>query len=128
MTSNGCCVRCLCVLMPAFARVSGCDFCTVLARFRVCLKGHTSDLFFGNPPWRPFRRHANRIVSLTSKSGGTSRGGPMRASLITGLIAGALLSAPVHAAYLPDETVRFDYDPALANHDMVGETEHYCMT
>jgi hypothetical protein len=52
----------------------------------------------------------------------------MHASLITGLIAGALLSAPVHAAYLPDETVRFDYDPALASHDIVGETEHYCMT
>jgi Cell Wall Hydrolase len=53
----------------------------------------------------------------------------MRASLITaGLIAGALLSAPVQAAYLPDETVRFDYDPALASHDIVGETEHYCMT
>ena len=52
----------------------------------------------------------------------------MRASLITGLIAGVLLSAPAHAAYLPDETVRFDYDPALAAHDIVGETEHWCMT
>src|SRR5262249_41468211 len=52
----------------------------------------------------------------------------MRASLITGLIAGALLSGPVHAAYLPDETERFDYDPALADHNIVGETEHWCMT
>jgi hypothetical protein len=52
----------------------------------------------------------------------------MRASLITGLIAGALLSAPAHAAYLPDETVRFDYDPALSDRDIVGETEHWCMT
>ena len=43
-------------------------------------------------------------------------------------LAGALLTSPIHAAFIPEETFRLEFDPLLERADVVAETESYCLT
>jgi hypothetical protein len=45
-----------------------------------------------------------------------------------GALAGALLSAPAQALYVPQEDVRLELDPSLSTQDIVAESELYCLT
>jgi hypothetical protein len=44
-----------------------------------------------------------------------------------GALAGALLSAPAQALYVPQEDVRLELDPSLSTQDIVAESELYCL-
>jgi len=53
----------------------------------------------------------------------------MRRSLLALVaLAGALWTAPAHALYVPQDEARLEVDPSLSNHDIVADSELYCMT
>jgi len=53
----------------------------------------------------------------------------MRRSLIAMMaLAGAVWSVPASAIYVPQDEAWLEVDPSLSNHDIVADSELYCMT